>query len=257
MSRPADSALQVLHAGPSAHGRTPVSKIWGTVGEVLKAVRAPQVCADSEDDVRDCAQRFHEVSKKVCELHGLHIQLRGALPTEPAIVVANHRSFADPVVISALMPVATVAKKELESWPLLGRACHRLGVLYVQREDPMSGASVLRMARKRLRSGVSVLTFPEGTTTDGTRLEPFKRGIFGLARHLRLPIIPMHIDLPKALNWVGDDYFLPHYLRFARRPKTVARVTVGKTIHPWLSHGPEILAMRARASIQCLGDEGV
>lgn len=257
MSPPADGALQVLHTGPAARGRTPVSKIWGTVGEVLKTMRGPELRPDHQDDVLDCAQRFHEVSKRVCDLHGLQIQLRGALPADPAIVVANHRSFADPVVISALMPVATVAKRELQSWPLLGPACRRLGVLFVQREDPMSGASVLRKARQRLQNGVSVLTFPEGTTTDGTRLEPFKRGVFGLARHLGLPIIPMHIELPQALNWVGDDYFLPHYLRFARRPKTVVRVTVGKTIHPWLSHGPDILAMRARASIQCLGDEGV
>ena len=101
----------------------------------------------------------------------------------------------------------------------------RLGVLYVDREDAVSGARVLREAMRSLSRGVSVLVFPEGTTTRGDQVLPFKRGSFGAAALAGVPIVPVALRYESAnAAWVGDDLFLPHYVRTMSKPYT--RVSV-------------------------------
>src|SRR6185436_14021215 len=101
--------------------------------------------------------------------------------------VANHLSYLDPIVIGAQIPVAPIAKGEVASWPLIGSVASSLNGIFVDRSSVMSRARALRRAHALLRAGVSILNFPEGTTTDGSRLLPFHRGIFGLAQIARVP----------------------------------------------------------------------
>jgi 1-acyl-sn-glycerol-3-phosphate acyltransferase len=143
----------------------------------------------------------------------LAIERTGQLPPSPAVLVANHVSWLDPIVVAALTPCAVIAKSEIERWPLVGERCGSLGVIFVDRLSTASGASALRQARRAIESGVSVLNFPEGTTSRGNVVYPFRRGIFGLARALRVPVVPVRIELPPELTWAGADAFLPHLLR--------------------------------------------
>jgi 1-acyl-sn-glycerol-3-phosphate acyltransferase len=70
-----------------------------------------------------------------------------------------------------------------------------------------------------------VLVFPEGTTTRGDEVLPFKRGIFGIALRAGVPVVPVALRYDRPdVAWVGDDAFLPHYVRAMAEPCT--RVTV-------------------------------
>jgi 1-acyl-sn-glycerol-3-phosphate acyltransferase len=197
------------------------------------------------------AARLRELCGWVCQFHGIELELRGSLPTGPVIVVANHLGYLDPLVLCSLIECSPIAKREIESWPLLGRPLARLNVSFIRRGSPASGARVLLSCLRALQGGVSVLNFPEGTTSRGQALLPFHRGAFWLARRTGLPVVPVavHFDDPGSC-WVDDQAFLPHYLRLwcsGRRRRV--RVLVGQALQPVEFETESDLCDAARASI--------
>lgn len=196
------------------------------------------------------ARELAWIAENLCALHGVRMTVRGRVPTSPALLVANHMSYFDPMIISSLAPCTVVAKCEVSAWPCIGDVCRRLGVMYVERENAHSGARVLREVLRSFERGVSVLVFPEGTTTTGRTVLPFKRGSFGAAALSGVPIVPVALRYEcKELAWVGKATFLPHYVRTMSKPYT--RVSVD--FLPPLPHGDvhraAELAQRARTAI--------
>lgn len=160
------------------------------------------------------AQELSWLAENLCALHGVRAVVRGTPPRVPCVLVANHLSYFDPVVLAAEMPLLAIAKRDVAGWPLVGETVRRLGVSFVDRGDVYSGARVLREAARALEEGVSMLVFPEGTTTRGEQVLPFKRGIFGLAQRLGVMIVPVALRYDREdAAWVGDETFLPHYVR--------------------------------------------
>ncbi len=182
--------------------------------------------------------------------HGLAIEVAGVPPRWPCVLVANHLSYMDPIVLLSLLPARPICKGEVGSWPLIGQVARLRGVLLVDRECPWSGARVLRRAITELRSGGRVLVFPEGTTTRGDRVLPFRRGIFGAAKLAEVPIVPVTISYadPDA-PWVGDETFMPHYLRTAAKERLAVRVAFGAAMWPGRRPAAE-LAAEARRRIE-------
>ena len=188
---------------------------------------------------------------EVCAAHDWRVRVSGPIPAGPVVLVANHVSYLDPLVLVGLVPALPVSKSEISRWPLVGAVARRHGVLFVERGDPRSGARVLRSARRALARGVSVLNFPEGTTSNGEQVLPFRRGIFGLARHARVPVVPIALRFDDAdLAWFGDAFFLPHYTRLLRRRDTVVRVRFGGPLTPERYGGAADLADEARAQVE-------
>jgi 1-acyl-sn-glycerol-3-phosphate acyltransferase len=156
-------------------------------------------------------------------------------------------------VLGQLAPCAPIAKGEVAGWPVIGSGAVALGVSFLERGNAMSGARVLRRALRSLDAGVAVLNFPEGTTSDGTRLLPFRRGIFGAARLAGVPIVPIALSYASpAIAWTGGASFMPHYLRTAARDQVAARLAIGSPILPWPRDSAGILAAAARREIAAL-----
>ena len=197
--------------------------------------------------------RAHElawIAENLCALHGIRILRSGDLPSERCVLVANHINYFDPLVLASQVPLSVVAKREVRDWPAIGDVCRRLGVLFVDRADSMSGAQVLRDARTLLQQDVPVLIFPEGTTTQGDVVLPFKRGIFGVAAQLGVPVVPVALRYEREdVAWVGDATFLPHYVRSMKHPCTRVGVQFLDPILPTPGMGAARLAERARRAI--------
>lgn len=192
------------------------------------------------------AQALQRASAAVCRMHALDVRVSGTLPRDLAIYVCNHLGYVDPVVICSLVPCAPIAKVEVAAWPCIGTLARRLGVIFVQRGDTLSATRALLSAMRRLESGVSVLNFPEGTTTRGELLA-FRRGIFGIATRLGVPIVPlaMSFDAP-ALCWVDDESFLLHYsTELIGKPHGVD-VRVGPHMYAQQNEPPSQFAARVR-----------
>jgi 1-acyl-sn-glycerol-3-phosphate acyltransferase len=172
------------------------------------------------------AVRLQEACTEMLAVHHVGLDVRGRWPMGPAVIVSNHVGYLETLAIAACIPCAPIAKAEVASWPIIGAAAARLGAMFVTRERAYSRVRVLRRALSVLQAGVPVLNFPEGTTSDGTRLGVFSRGIFGAAQLAGVPVIPVAVRCASELTWHGNAPFVPHYLRFARMPAPSLRLDV-------------------------------
>ena len=206
----------------------------------------------ARDGIAGRAARLHAACGDIARIHSFQIGVRGTWPAGPVIIVANHVSYLDPIAIAAAVPCAPIAKSEVASWPIIGTAASQLGVIFVARASVWSRARALRSAHAALRAGVSVVNFPEGTTTDGTRLLPFQRGIFGLARLAGAFVLPVAVRCARELAWHGNAPFVPHYLSTARLAAPEIRLDLGQVIDPAQFASAEELAAVAHHRIAYL-----
>lgn len=177
------------------------------------------------------AATLSRVCKALCGTHRIEVSVQGHFSRLPKILVANHLSYIDPIAICSVAPCTPLAKAEVLDWPLVGRLAARCNTLFVRRGDAHSGARALLSMSRVLEHGGTVLNFPEGTTTNGPPLR-FQQGVFGLARLVGVPVVPVtvHFDDP-AMCWIGDDAFVPHYLKsFGKKPHRVS-LTVGPELY--------------------------
>jgi 1-acyl-sn-glycerol-3-phosphate acyltransferase len=180
-------------------------------------------------------------------MHRWQPVLYGQLPSGPAVLVSNHLSYIDPLVVCALTPCIPLAKQEVSKWPFIGVATRALGVQFMRRGDAGAGASALRRARVTLGEGVKILNFPEGTTTSGAP-KAFAPGIFGLARRVGVPVIPLALAFENPeLAWVGDDLLLPHYVKALLAGRSRVLVRVGPVLRPASHASAAALANAAHA----------
>jgi 1-acyl-sn-glycerol-3-phosphate acyltransferase len=214
-----------------------------TLARSLGAARA----GDRAEELRARAGLLAEAARRALRAHGLSTHATGATPSGPALLVANHLSYLDPLVIAAQVDCVPISKAELAGWPVFGAIARRTGVLFVSRGDPRSRREVMQAAGEVLRAGGKVLNFPEGTTSDGTGVLPFRRGLFAVAHELGVPVVPVALSYaPRELAWLGEATFLPHYLRLAAERAPSATLAFGEPIPPRLHPTAEALATAAR-----------
>lgn len=123
----------------------------------------------------------------------LHVRQAAPLPEGPVVFVANHQTALDVVTTSAALPLpfGYAAKTELRSWPFVGWVLSRTACLFVDRSTPRKAAASLLAAAEQLRSGDSVLLFPEGGRSWTHALQPFMKGAFLLAIEAGVPVVPV------------------------------------------------------------------
>ena len=164
-------------------------------------------------------------------LFRVKVETRGALPREPALLVANHFGWLDIVAVLAYHDCGFVAKKEVRAWPIVGPLVERLGGVFVDRSRKRDLLYSIPQLARRLREGRRVLVFAEGTTSDGSALLPFKSALLEAAVRANVPVVPLAIkahaesgDL-SALAWIGDETLM------ANIPRVRALRGIGFTIH--------------------------
>jgi 1-acyl-sn-glycerol-3-phosphate acyltransferase len=124
-----------------------------------------------------------------------------------------------------------VGKAEVLKWPVLGQAMKYGRTILVNREDMRSRIDTMRKIGESVTKGTSVMIFPEGTTSKGPGILPFKNGTFHVAAELNMPIIPCAICYKDVDNaWVGDDSFVLHFFRQMWKPFSRAEVRFGDPI---------------------------
>lgn len=182
---------------------------------------------------RDRARTLRDGCRAVLRHHGIEAAVEGLPPPGPALLACNHVSWLDPIVVAASAPCAPISKLDVRSWPVVGSLAGQLGVIFYDRGNHSSGREVLRAAERALLDRVALLNFPEGTTTDGTGVAPFHKGLFGLALRLGVPVVPVALRYqPADLAWTGDATFMPHYLRLAARGTSRVRLRFGEPVQP-------------------------
>jgi len=199
---------------------------------------------------RDRARVLRDAARAVLRHHGLSVEASGAVPAGPCLLACNHVSWVDPVVVVAQVPCVPIAKADVRGWPVIGSIVGGLGVIFHARGEAGSGLRVLREAEAALAAGVPVLNFPEGTTTDGRGVLQFRKGLFGLAERLGVPVIPVALRYePPELCWIGAAAFVPHYLKLAASRGASVRIRFGAPVLASAAGGATALAHEVRERV--------
>ena len=157
---------------------------------------------------------------------GIRTIVYGEKPKVQGLIVANHRSYFDPIVIVNHIHAFPVGKKEVASWPLIGYICKISGVLFVDRKDPKSRQETAVKIREALSKGYSIINFPEGTTDDLPTTVDFNYGSFVMATKIKAAVIPIAIDYKEKTDaFIGNDTFIPHFLKCFGKWTTEIKVT--------------------------------
>ncbi len=119
----------------------------------------------------------------------------------PHIIVANHCSYVDSVVIAAVLPEAHrfIAKAELQRVPLLATWLRNIGTVFIERSEPAQSVAEVGRLEQELAKGNSLVMFPEGTFTRETGLKPFHLGAFRVAVASGVPVIPVTLRGTRSL----------------------------------------------------------
>jgi 1-acyl-sn-glycerol-3-phosphate acyltransferase len=131
------------------------------------------------------------------------------------ILMPNHRSYIDVLLMAAYSPSTFVGKAEVLKWPVIGSAMKQGRAIIVDRKEMKSKIDTMRKIGESVMKGIPVTVFPEGTTFKGLGILPFQNGTFKVAAEINIPIIPCAIHFhDKDDAWVGEDLFVHHF--FAR-----------------------------------------
>ena len=190
------------------------------------------------------AQGYHSL---VCRIFGILLDVRGRIARDkPLLIVANHTSYLDIEILGALVRGSFVAKAEVALWPLFGWLAKLQRTVFVDRRPSQAGKQKDAITR-HLEGHGRLILFPEGTTSDGNRVLPFKRALFAVAQqeiegkpltvqpvsvaYAGFSNLPMDRDMRPTFAWYGDMDLLPHAWRFLG----AGTLTVIVQFHPALT----------------------
>jgi 1-acyl-sn-glycerol-3-phosphate acyltransferase len=182
------------------------------------------------------ARWLHWSCRRIADRLGFRVRVEGA-PPERGLLVSNHLSYIDILLYASILPVTFVAKREVASWPLLGLAARCAGSIFVDRASLASAAAARLEVAGRLRLEVPVLVFPEGTSTDGSAILPFRAALIEPAVRAGVPVtaaavryLPGPGGTEADLCYYGDVVFLPHFLKVLALPRVEAVVSFAEPV---------------------------
>src|SRR2546426_8473171 len=148
-------------------------------GELLvAALEYAMRCASRSQDSLPSARAawLQGSSRRILRIFGLEAEVGGDIPTT-GLLVSNHLSYLDILVLAAISPCLFVAKQEVKHWPLFGWFARLAGTVFVHRESRIQAATAASEIDAALRTGVLVVLFPEGTSSGGEAILPFKSSL--------------------------------------------------------------------------------
>lgn len=148
---------------------------------------------------------------------------------KPGLILSNHRSYIDIFVNLAINPSRIIAKKEISKWPFFGMGMKIYDTLILDRGSMNSRINNIRKMEKVLNDGHSLIVYPEGTTYRGPEIGKIKSSTYRIASQNNIPTYPIAIEYKNQDDaWVGDDLFVPHFIRRAGKLVRHVTVVVGK-----------------------------
>lgn len=159
---------------------------------------------------------LQQAARIILKCLGIRSQVEGQ-PPACGLVVSNHLSYLDIIIISAAMPCFFVAKMEIDRWPFFGKAARTGGTIFLDRSSLASAMTVAEQISARLSLPVPVLLFPEGTSTDGAQVLRFHSRLIDPATTAGAPITAAALRYEieggveeRELCWYGDEEFVTH-----------------------------------------------
>ncbi|MBM3386150.1 MAG: 1-acyl-sn-glycerol-3-phosphate acyltransferase [Betaproteobacteria bacterium] len=173
-------------------------------------------------------------------LWGIHLKVLGQpVASGPALLVANHISWLDILVIHAARYSRFVSKSDIRAWPLIGTLAAASGTLFIVRTSRRDARRMVGDLVQAMQDGDVVAVFPEGTTSDGLSFLPFHANLIEAAIAAQAPVQPMSLQFVDAASgqttlapcYIGDDTLLGSVWRTLTAPPIRAVVHFGEPQH--------------------------
>jgi 1-acyl-sn-glycerol-3-phosphate acyltransferase len=181
------------------------------------------------------------VSKILKFLFNLKIKIKGQpslFKQRGILVISNHLTYLDGVVLASLIPVVFVTKKQVRSWPVFGWLTRVSGTVYIDRQRKLLSGKYIKDIVNIIKRGVNILIFPEGTSTNGEDIRQFQSVFFQAAIICGCSILPLTINYSRVnqeglstsnrdtIFWYGQTKFTRHILMALRLKQIEVEVTV-------------------------------
>lgn len=140
----------------------------------------------------DQAVWLHRLCRRAIRIFGVEVRTLGHFP-ERGVLIANHLSYLDIVVLASLSPCVFVSKSEIEAWPVLGWMTTRSGTVYVDRGRRSSAKQAGSGMQAVTEAGLPVVLFPEGTTSNGDTILKFHSGLLATAAAAEQPVTAAYL----------------------------------------------------------------
>lgn len=181
------------------------------------------------------------VARALLAALGVRHRVTGRLVTRRALVVANHVSWLDVVVLFAHLPARALAKTEVRLWPVVGRLAVAMGTVFIDRSRPRSLPATVDAVAGALRGGGAVVAFPEGTTWCGRAGGPLRPALFQAALAAGAVVAPVRLTFALAdgspttvAAFIGDESLLTSLRRVLTARGLAVTLRAHPPIHPGL-----------------------
>jgi 1-acyl-sn-glycerol-3-phosphate acyltransferase len=166
-------------------------------------------------------------SGALLRMFGLRLNTQALPSLEPGrghLIVANHRSTADILMLLRAFGGHMVSRDDVARWPLVGVAARSVGTVFVDRSDAVSGATAVRTIRGLLAGASNVIVFPEGTTFAGDEVRPFRGGAFIAALRSGADVVPVGLayQTGSGASFVNESFGAHLWRMAAAEPSRVA-----------------------------------
>ncbi|HYT60783.1 MAG TPA: lysophospholipid acyltransferase family protein [Haliangiales bacterium] len=169
--------------------------------------------------------------RRVLRVFNVSLQTTGVIPAR-GLLVCNHLSYLDILVIGALAPAAFVAKREMRNWPVLGWFAMLAGTVFVHRGKRSEVTRSTAEIKEVLRQGTLLVLFPEGTSSGGDTVLPFKSALLEPAAEQKQPLAAGCIQYSLSDGSVADEVcywrdmtLVPHLVNLLGKRGVSARVS--------------------------------
>jgi 1-acyl-sn-glycerol-3-phosphate acyltransferase len=158
------------------------------------------------------------------------------------VIISNHVSYVDGIVLGSIFPIVFVSKKEVRSWPVIGQWNMLCGTIFINRQEKEKVPSLVAEMTHKLKQEANILLFPEGTSTNGEQMLPFQTAPLAAPLRSRSIIVPVTLayrsieEQPVTvanrdlIYWYGDMEFLNHFWRLMSLRSIEVLVTIQPAI---------------------------
>lgn len=213
----------------------------------------------------------HWYHRILCAVIGIRVrQIGRRSPEFPLLILANHASWLDIVVITALTPAVFIAKREVATWPLFGQLAKLQRSVFIDRERRHKTGAATQEIAERLLGGDAVVLFAEGTSGDGNRTLPFRSALIGAVHHtiarsthhdtvtvqplslayVGLSGLPISRASRERVSWYGDIDLIPHLIGVLRSGAIDVVASWGEPVAYGVSADRKEIARSAEAAVR-------
>lgn len=177
-------------------------------------------------------------------------------PPESGLIVCNHLSYIDIAALGSACPCSFVSKAEVRAWPFIGWAAAMAGTVFVRRAHRREVTGQVEDIKRAIARGVPIVLFPEGTSTDGSQVLPFRSALLQAALETGCDVTPAALtykasppgDTVNDICWWGGVGFVAHLWRFLGLRSFRASVVFGAARRPDSDRKTEALALHAEVA---------